>query len=264
MALLIACGIYSTNFQKAQYNNFKEKESKQNTLGAQSTQNSNSNLDLQPKTQSAKKDLQALQKVKVSRVIDGDTIELTTGEKVRYIGINTPETVHPQMSSQCFGEESSSKNKELVEGQVVYLEKDVSETDKYGRLLRYVYLLSQDSSQIFINDYLVREGYARVSTFPPDVKYQDVFLTSQKAAQQENLGLWTSCQSKNPNQSDSVHQTSSNGCDIKGNISSSGERIYHMPGQKYYDKTVINESEGEKWFCTEADAQKTGWRKSSI
>src|SRR3990167_3408922 len=78
--------------------------------------------------------------VLVTRVIDGDTIEIEGGQKVRYIGIDTPETVDPRKPVQCFGVEASNKNKELVSGKRDRLEKDVSETDKYGRLLRYIYI----------------------------------------------------------------------------------------------------------------------------
>src|SRR3989338_2673862 len=77
----------------------------------------------------------------VARVIDGDTIELETSEKVRYIGVDAPETVHPKKSAQCFGREASKRNTDLAEGKLERLVKDVSETDRYGRLLRYVYLL---------------------------------------------------------------------------------------------------------------------------
>ena len=77
---------------------------------------------------------------KVTRVIDGDTIEITGGIKVRYIGINAPESVAPGKPVGCFGKESSDKDKELVLGKEVRLEKDISETDKYGRLLRYIYM----------------------------------------------------------------------------------------------------------------------------
>jgi len=104
---------------------------------------------------------------KVIRVIDGDTIELENGEKVRYIGIDTPETVNPNTSVECYGQESSNKNKELVEGKLVKLEKDISEIDKYGRLLRYVYV-----NDVFVNDYLVRQGYANASSYPPDQRKQ--------------------------------------------------------------------------------------------
>lgn len=199
------------------------------------------------------------QSVKVVRVIDGDTIELENGQKVRYIGIDTPETVHPEKSIQCFGIEASAKNRESVEGKHIRLEKDISETDKYGRLLRYVYL-----ENIFINDYLVKEGFAYASSYPPDIKYQDLFSNSQKEAQHYNRGLWSSCSS---NSDQELNQSNSNSsppesCSVKGNISSSGEKIYHMPGQHYYDKTVIDQSKGERWFCNEQEAVSAGWRKS--
>lgn len=126
--------------------------------------------------------------VKVTRVVDGDTIEIEGGIKIRYIGINTPETVAPNKPVACFGHEASDKNKELVLGKGVRLEKDVSETDKYGRLLRYVYL-----DNVMINNELVKQGFAQVSTYPPDVKYQNMFRQSQKYAKENNLGLWSSC-----------------------------------------------------------------------
>jgi|GEM_PF-2065202 len=124
----------------------------------------------------------------VTKVIDGDTIQIETGEKVRYIGIDTPETVHPSKPVECFGKEATAKNKELVEGKTVRLEKDISETDKYGRLLRYVYV-----GDIFVNLELVKEGYAVSSTYPPDVKYQDRFLEAQQEAREKQKGLWITC-----------------------------------------------------------------------
>lgn len=131
---------------------------------------------------------------KVTRVIDGDTIEIENKEKVRYIGIDTPETKHPQKGVECFGKEASEKNKKLVEGKEVKLEKDVSETDKYGRLLRYVFIKQEaTSTPLFVNEYLVAEGYASAATFPPDVRYQDLFIKAQQKAQQENKGLWSKC-----------------------------------------------------------------------
>lgn len=125
---------------------------------------------------------------KVVKVIDGDTITLENGEVVRYIGIDTPETTHPSKPVQCFGKEASEKNKELVEGKMVRIEKDVSERDKYNRLLRYVWV-----GEIFVNDYLVREGYAYALTYPPDVKYADQFLKAQQEAREQNKGLWAGC-----------------------------------------------------------------------
>lgn len=189
----------------------------------------------------------------VTKVIDGDTIEIESGQRVRYIGIDTPETVHPDIKTQCFGAESSSKNKELVEGKRVRLEKDISETDKYGRLLRYVYV-----GDVSVNDLLVREGYANSSSYPPDIKYQNQLNQAQQEAQQASRGLWGSC---SPNATNNT-ETSKEGCDIKGNISSSGEKIYHISGQKYYNKTVVDQAKGEQWFCSEEQAQESGFRKS--
>ena len=195
----------------------------------------------------------------VTRVIDGDTIEIEGGQKIRYIGIDTPETVHPDKPVQCYGRESSDKNKNLVEGKQIRMEKDVSETDRYGRLLRYVFI-----GDVFVNDYLVKEGFAKSSTFPPDVKYQQQFLDSEKQARDNNLGLWAGCQkiSQQANQANLENQNIK--CPIKGNISSTGEKIYHMPGQRYYDKTQIDLSRGEQWFCTEEEAISAGFRRSKI
>lgn len=129
------------------------------------------------------------EQIKVIRVIDGDTIEIEGGQKVRYIGIDSPETVDPRRPVGCFGKEASLENKKLVEGKNIILEKDISETDKYGRLLRYVYL----PNGVFVNDYLVRNGFAKVVTYPPDVKFVDQFLEAQRQASEQKRGLWQKC-----------------------------------------------------------------------
>jgi endonuclease YncB( thermonuclease family) len=134
----------------------------------------------------------AIVEARVIRVIDGDTIEVNVEgviHKVRYIGIDTPETVDPSEPVECFGKEASDKNSELVEGKIVRLEKDVSETDIYGRLLRYVWV-----GDIFVNDYLVRQGYAYAYTYPPDVKYAEQFAEAQREARENNRGLWAICE----------------------------------------------------------------------
>ena len=129
----------------------------------------------------------------VQRVVDGDTIELTDGRKVGYIGIDTPETIEPKRPVCCFGKEASNKTKSLLTGKKVILQKDVSDTDKYGRLLRYVFLPLDSGQTLFVNDYLVREGYARVYTYPPDVKYNKQFLDAERQAREANKGLWGGC-----------------------------------------------------------------------
>lgn len=140
-------------------------------------------------------------KTKVTRVIDGDTIQIEGDKVVRYIGIDTPETVHPSKPVQCYGKEASAKNRELVEGKEVKLEKDVSETDKYGRLLRYVWL-----DDMLVNEYLVKEGYAQSSSYPPDVKYQDRFIEAQKQAREEKRGLWGDVCNIQPTQTQQTEQ----------------------------------------------------------
>lgn len=122
------------------------------------------------------------QEALVTRVIDGDTIVIEGGYRVRYIGIDTPET-YPE--AEAFGAEAWQANRELVEGKRVRLEKDVSETDKYGRLLRYVY-----AGDIMVNAELVRQGLAEARAYPPDIKYQDYLAGLQKGAKDEGRGMW--------------------------------------------------------------------------
>jgi micrococcal nuclease len=126
-------------------------------------------------------------------VTDGDTIhvEIDGSEyRLRYIGVNTPETVDPRRPVEWMGHEASQANTDLVDGKEVVLEKDVSEVDRYGRLLRYVWLRNGDG-WLMANEELVRRGYAEVSTYPPDVKYVDRFLVAQDAAREAALGLWS-------------------------------------------------------------------------
>ena len=124
----------------------------------------------------------------VTRVVDGDTIDVDLGgqtARVRLIGVDTPEIYG---TVQCYGQAASDFTRTWLLGKQVGLEKDVSETDRYGRLLRYVWI----GSQLF-NEVLVRQGYAHVSTYPPDVKYQWRFVGAEQAAREEGAGLWGAC-----------------------------------------------------------------------
>ena len=128
-----------------------------------------------------------LQPARVTRVVDGDTIEVDldgASYRVRYILVDTPETYG---GVEPFGPEASEANRRLVEGKTVWLEKDVSETDRYGRLLRYVYV-----DDLLVNEELLRLGVAQVATYPPDIKYVDRFLQVQRQAQAGGVGLWGS------------------------------------------------------------------------
>jgi len=134
------------------------------------------------------------EKVYVSRVVDGDTIELNDGRKIRYLGIDTPETVHPRKDVECFGPEASNINKELVLNKKIRIYKGKKDKDIYDRYLRYIVLDSNE--ELFVNDFLVKNGYATVNK-----KYQsdnlnaiyDILLNSQKLASNTKIGLWSAC-----------------------------------------------------------------------
>jgi len=131
---------------------------------------------------------------RVIRVIDGDTIVVELRGKqlhLRYIGMDTPESVRPDTPVQPLALAASAANEALVEGKTVRLEKDVSETDRFGRLLRNVWV-EHDGRLILVGLELVRMGYANVTTFPPDVKYVDQLLTALDEARTAERGLWAS------------------------------------------------------------------------
>ena len=124
----------------------------------------------------------------VIRVIDGDTVELKNGERLRYNDIDTPETVHPSKPIECYGPEASKKNKELVEGETILVELGNPEKDKYGRLLGYVYI-----DDLFVNAELVRGGYAEVNSYGnPGSKIVEL-INIERDAKIKSTGLWSSC-----------------------------------------------------------------------
>src|SRR5215212_8983311 len=122
---------------------------------------------------------------RVTRVVDGDTIVVGASERVRLIGVDTPESVKPGTPVQCFAREASAFTKRLLTGRRVRLERDVEERDRYGRLLAYVYV-----GDLFVNAELVRRGYASVATFPPNVRHVDEFVRLQREARAARRGLW--------------------------------------------------------------------------
>jgi len=124
----------------------------------------------------------------VTRVIDGDTIEVDidgTIYKVRYIGLDAPELDDERPEFCALAQEATRLNRELVEGKTVRLEKDISETDKYERLLRYVYV-----DDIFVNAELVERGLAWAEAYEPDTKYQDILEEAEAEAGKDKIGLW--------------------------------------------------------------------------
>lgn len=135
----------------------------------------------------------------VARVVDGDTIVADvrgTKERVRLIGIDTPESVKPDSPVECFGKEASAHAKELLpEGTPVLLVLDTEERDRYGRLLAYVY---RAEDRRFINLAMVEDGYANQYTFPPNVAHAEEFRAAASKARSEGIGLWSACRENNP------------------------------------------------------------------
>lgn len=125
------------------------------------------------------------EKARVTRVIDGDTIELSDKRKVRYIGINSYESSDKESGAKCLAEKSTEANRQLVLNKEIEMEKDISETDKYGRLLRYIWV-----DNIMVNSEIVKNGWAGVYSYPPDIKYNEVFLRMQQEARLNSLGIW--------------------------------------------------------------------------
>lgn len=219
---------------------------------------------------------------KVESVVDGDTIKVYINgkvESVRFLLVDTPETNHPRLGKQPFGEEAKEFTRQMLEGKTVQLEKDVSDRDKYGRLLYYVYIDGKS-----VQEELLKNGLARVAyVYAPNTKYVDRYYEIQKEAQQKGIGIWSienyaqedgfhkevveeEVVENHPNddqhQNPQTSETSTRDCNIKGNISSRGDKIYHMPGQQFYESTIIDPSKGERYFCSREEAEQAGFRPS--
>jgi micrococcal nuclease len=133
------------------------------------------------------------QTARVLRVVDGDTILVAVGgrqERVRYIGVDTPETVKPDTPVQCFGKRASAENHRLVDGREVRLVADAEARDRYGRLLAYVY---RAGDGLFVNEALVRGGYATTLTIAPNVRFAERFAAVAGQARDAGRGLWSAC-----------------------------------------------------------------------
>jgi micrococcal nuclease len=196
--------------------------------------------------------------VPVVGVSDGDTIKVRLNgvtERVRVIGIDTPELA----SKDCFAQEAASRMQSLVQSKSVRLVADATQADRdrYGRLLRHVQLADGRS----VAQILIAGGFGKEYTYDRAYAGQAAYRKAQEAARTAHRGIWSSaCTSRAAATPGSLSPAAPQRCTIKGNIASDGEKIYHLPGQEHYAATVITESKGERWFCTEAEAVAAGWR----
>jgi micrococcal nuclease len=169
----------------------KAKEEEEKRLAEEKAANDNAEAE---KEQQELANTFGLEEVLISRVVDGDTVELKDGRKVRFIGVNTPEST---TRTEEYGKEASNYTTEKLEGKTVWLQKDVSETDRYNRSLRLIWLeIPKDDmneeeirTKMFNAD-LVLNGYAEPSTYNPDVKYSEYFVKFAREARENGTGLW--------------------------------------------------------------------------
>ncbi|WP_051276307.1 thermonuclease family protein [Desulfovirgula thermocuniculi] len=199
---------------------------------------------------------------KVIKVVDGDTINVNIDgkdETVRLIGVDTPETHHPSQPVEPYGPEAENFTRSQLDGKTVYLEKDVQERDKYGRLLAYVWvdkpteISDQEIRAKMFNARLLLDGYAQLYTVSPNVKYVDYFRTYQTEAREANKGLWAlgpvpnappASSSQNVQASSGSVQAASAGGQVQDQkeitvyVTRTGKK-YHMDGCRYLAKSKI-------------------------
>jgi micrococcal nuclease len=273
---------------------------------AKSTQTASSPATSQGSSEKAGPTVNAEINVTVTRVVDGDTLEISPAIEgitdLRLIGVDTPETKEPNCTPQPYGAEASAFTTAQLSGQQVGLEFDVERTDRYDRLLAYVYKADE-----MFNETLLREGYAQLATFPPNVKYVERFQEAQAEARAVGKGLWGQSPEQLAQQTDRGNGVGGDGCTppqtnqppprqpqqqleptpddpppsdfpdppspvtpasppsgdscssgaIKGNVSNSGELIYHVPDGEFYDLT-----NPEQCFASTSEAEEAGYRAS--
>jgi len=201
----------------------------------------------------------------VTRVIDGDTLVIENGVTVRLLGIDAPEP------GTCFAEEATQYLRALVGKETIRLRKDISGADQFDRLLRYVLVPANSprESDVFVNYELVRNGFARTLSVPPDTQYRDLLARAEMSAREANIGGWGYCdwldgyQSARPVRAGNIPPPNDT-CLIKGNISEkSFGKNYFVPGCPNYNVIKISPEKGEQYFCSEVEALAAGFRRSA-
>jgi micrococcal nuclease len=206
---------------------------------------------------------------KVVEVIDGDTFMVAGGEgkedsdlSVRILNIAAPD------KNECYFEESKKALKDLIEGKEVKLRKDVSGVDKFGRLLRHVFLPSETEKEddMFVAQYMVESGFAKAIPVVPDFEYKRYLAQRENVAISGKLGVWGNCQEDLPKYFGDVTdmQIEDPDCIIKGNISTENPtKFYFLPNCAPYSQIKIDAERGERYFCSEEEAEEAGFTKSA-
>ncbi len=202
---------------------------------------------------------QNLERSRVTRVVDGDSLELSDGRRIRLLGLDAPE------KGRCMGTEARERLKALAANRFVRLKDEV--TDDYGRILANVILhptlyewreylwqrfivKSESLKTPFLNGTMVMEGLARFNSVASP--YKEILTQAQEKARREKRGIWSeACRQTTPETD----------CLIKGNIRAE-EKIYHLPDCPNYPEVIIDQSFGDQWFCTEEEAASQGFRKA--
>ena len=202
---------------------------------------------------------QAYEKAKVLYAADGDTIWVDIGgkkEKIRFVGINTPELARDGNPAEFMAEEAKNFTSNTLRDKEIYLEKDITDRDKYDRMLRYIWLekpvanpTKEDIEEKTLNGILVKEGYAYSNYYKPDIKYQKHLDNIEKSAQDKGLGIWS-----DPTNPIISKEDLGENYLIKGNKNS---KVYHLPEWDSYD-TV--KEKNAVYFETEKEAKDAGFR----
>ena len=180
--------------------------------------------------------------VEVVRIVDGDNVVLADGREIRYINVDTPEV------GECFRDESTEINRQMVLGKKVRIEYDYDKIGPYGRELAYVWV-TRNGKEMMVNEYLLARGVGEFQVDNNNTKYLDRLVEAARIGHEEEKGKWSQCGGET-------------GCVIKGNWDKDDHRWYHLPEFRHYDQVVMRLDLRDRWFCSEAEAVKAKFERA--